>query len=163
MSSSLFVNAHTNFSCQISFCIFRYWENGQLFLKYLTRIAVHALLKNLSVNISKQRGKALKTHGLSWNAWKYLVPALWGRETFLCEQLFLSWPLLCQLGHCFFILPSGSSSLFFLSIWSCKVLEKVLCTTCTLSLVWSRTIKLLKDLLILLNLKTIWKIVTLGW
>lgn len=109
MSSSLFVNAHTNFSCQISFCIFRYWENGQLFLKHLTRIAVHALLKNLSVNISKQRGKALKTHGLSWNAWKYLVPALWGRETFLCEQLFLSWPLLCQLGHCFFVLLLYSS------------------------------------------------------
>lgn len=112
MSNSLFVNAHTNFSFQISPCIFRYWENGQLFLKCLTHIAVHALLK-ISLSISQSRGGKpwLKTHGLSWNAWKYLLPALWGKETFLCEQLFLSWPLLCQFGHCFFILLLYSSFL----------------------------------------------------
>lgn len=93
----------------------------------------------------KQRGRVLQTHGLSWNAWKYLVPCLWGRETFLCEQLFLSWPLLCQFRHCFFILLLYSFCLIL------KVLEKILCTSCTLRLIWSRTIKLLKDLLILLN------------
>lgn len=103
--------------------------------------------KNLSVNISEQRGRALKTHGLSWNAWKYLAPALWGRETFPCEQ-FIS---VLAIALSVQILLLYSSSLFFLFVWSWKVLEKMLCTSWTLSSIWSRTIKLLKDLLILLN------------
>lgn len=98
--------------------------------------------ENLSVNISKQWGEHLKPTGfleMPVNIW-FLLSG---------EEKPSSVSSYSCLGHCFISLDIAS--LFFLSVWSWKVLEKVLCTSCTLNLIWSRTIKLLKDMLILLN------------
>lgn len=128
-------------------CIFRYWKNGQLFLKCLTCVAVCALLK-ISLSISQGKGgehsKPMGFLEMPGNIWFLLS----GEEKpSPVSSLFLSWPLLCQFGHCFFILLLYSS---FLSNPG-KCWRKCYCTSWTLSSIWSRTSKLLKDLLILLN------------
>lgn len=117
MSDSLFVTAHTNFSCQISACIFRYWENGQLFLKCSTHVAVRALLK-ISLSICQSKGgecsKPMGFLEMPGSIW-FLVSG---------EEKPSSVSYFC-LGHCF--VSSDIASLFFffiLSVWSWKCWRK---------------------------------------
>lgn len=114
MSYSLFVNAHTNSTCQISACIFRYWENGQLFLKCLTRVAAHALLKiSLSTCQSKvgEHSKPMSFLEMPGNIW-FLVS---GEEKPCCVSSYFC------LGHCFVSLYIASLIFFILPY--CLILE----------------------------------------
>lgn len=110
MSDSLFVNAHTNFSCQISACIFRYWENGQLFLKCLTHVAVRALLK-ISLSICQTKGESAP------NPWAFLKCLEVFGSLSLGKRNLPLWAVIPVLATALSVqtLLLYSSSLFFLS------------------------------------------------
>lgn len=116
-------------------CVSRYWKSGQLFLKCLTRVAVCALLK-ISLSISQSKGRKTKPMGFLEMPGNILFLLLGEEKICPAGSLFQSWPLLCQFIPCFFILPFQSDTT------KCWITYYVLVGI--LSLVWSRTIKLLK-------------------